>query len=79
MRDDTWLFTETEIVSECPKMCRGGVLEDKNGEVCLRLVDELTPLDDGRWRVERAWMRPVHQPFDPLLYGRASDESSKQA
>jgi hypothetical protein len=62
------LIVEIEITTNFPKLNMGGHLENKDGEICLRLADTLTSKQDGKFEVARKWKRPDNEPFDQNLY-----------
>ncbi len=62
------IFCESEILTNPPAVAAISCLEVKNGEVCLRLGDEIEMVAENKFVITRRWQRPMGKPFNPLFY-----------
>jgi len=63
------IFYERQYITDAtPRTDRGGYLEYKHGEICLRRGDSLRLIAKDVYLLERSWLRPLERPFDPNLY-----------
>lgn len=60
-------IVEFQTYTKLPALDPGGHLEQKEGEVCLRMGDEVAATLAG-FVVRRVWYRPGRVPFDKDLY-----------
>ncbi|TXH09649.1 MAG: hypothetical protein E6R03_16525 [Hyphomicrobiaceae bacterium] len=51
-----------------PQSTKGGFLEIKEGELCLRMGDMINMLDAKTGVLQRSWQRPGREPFDAKFY-----------
>lgn len=76
MKTEDRLIEEIEFVKALPaRLTGGGFLERKDGQMCLRVGDEVVLMDaDGRCCVTRRWVRPGSEPWDRDLYETKGEE-----
>jgi hypothetical protein len=78
MKTEDRIIEEKEFIAAVPcGLTRGGYLERKDGQMCLRFGDEVVLMDDGRCCVTRRWVRPGSEPWDRDLYETRDEEDGK--
>lgn len=62
------IISETEVVAALGTQDCVDCLEWKDGELCLRLADQVEATADGRFRITKQWARPMGEPWSRDFY-----------